>query len=141
MLITCHMKPIKELRKDNRERFMEIIRFGITGVVSTLVTYAVYYFCLYWLNPTMSFSIGYIVAMIVNYILTTSFTFKVKANTKNAAGFIISNAINYGLCTLFLNLFIWIGISKKLAPIPMYCICIPINFIIVKFVMKHGKKN
>lgn len=136
MLITCHMKPIKELWKDNCERFMEIIRFGITGVVSTLVTYVVYYICLFWLNPTISFSSGYIVAMVVNYILTTSFTFKVKANTRNAAGFIVSNAINYGLCTLFLNFFILIGVSKKLAPIPMYAICIPLNYLIVRFVMK-----
>ena len=134
------MKPIKELWKDNREKILEIVRFGITGVVSTLVTYAVYYICLLWLNPTISFSIGYIVAMIINYILTTSFTFKVKANKKNAAGFVISNAINYGLCTLFLNFFIWIGVSKKLAPIPMYAICIPLNYLIVRFVMK-GKKQ
>lgn len=130
------MKPFKELWQDNRERILEIVRFGITGVVSTLVTYAVYYICLLWLNPTLSFSIGYIVAMIVNYILTTSFTFKVKANGKNATGFVISNAINYGLCTLFLNFFIWIGVSKKIAPIPMYTICIPLNFLIVRFVMK-----
>lgn len=135
------MKPIKELWQDNREKILEIVRFGITGIVSTLVTYAVYYVCLLWLNPTLSFSIGYIVAMIVNYILTTSFTFKVKANKKNAAGFVISNVINYGLCTLFLNFFIWIGVSKKLAPIPMYAICIPLNFLIVRFVMKGKKHN
>lgn len=134
------MKPFKELWQENREKIFEIVRFGITGVVSTLVTYAVYYICLLWLNPTLSFSIGYIVAMIVNYILTTSFTFKVRANKKNAAGFVISNAINYGLCTLFLNFFIWIGVSKKIAPIPMYAICIPLNFLIVRFVMK-GKNH
>ncbi len=135
------MKPIKELWHGNREKILEIVRFGITGVVSTLVTYVVYYICLLWLNPTVSFTIGYIVAMIVNYILTTTFTFKVEATTKNAVGFVVSNLINYGLCTLFLNFFIWIGVSKKLAPIPMYAICIPINFLIVKFVMKHGKKD
>ena len=134
------MKPFIELWQENREKIFEIVRFGITGVVSTLVTYAVYYICLLWLNPTLSFSIGYIVAMIVNYILTTSFTFKVRANKKNAAGFVISNAINYGLCTLFLNFFIWIGVSKKIAPIPMYAICIPLNFLIVRFVMK-GKNH
>lgn len=130
------MRQIKTLWGNNRERIMEIVRFGFTGVVSTFVTYAVYYVCLLLLNPTLSFSVGYIVAMIVNYILTTSFTFKVKANTKNAAGFIISNAINYGFCTLFLNLFIWIGFSEKQAPIPMYVICIPLNYLIVGFVMK-----
>lgn len=123
--------------ENNCGRIMEIVRFVITGVVSTLVTYTAYYVCLFLLNPTLSFSIGYILAMIVNYLLTTSFTFKVKASAKNAAGFVISNIINYVLCTLFLNIFILIGISKELSPIPMYAICIPINFLIVRFIMKY----
>lgn len=127
-------KLFEEYRK--RQTLREVVRFGITGVVSTLVTYGVYYILLTWLNPTISFTIAYIVAMIVNYLLTTLFTFKVNANTKNALGFIITNGINYGLCTLLLNVFIWLGVSKQLAPIPMYAISIPVNFVIVRFVMK-----
>lgn len=119
-----------------RQSLREVVRFGITGVVSTLVTYGVYYILLKWLNPTISFTIAYLVAMVVNYLLTTLFTFKVNANTKNALGFIVSNGINYGLCTLLLNAFIWLGVSKQLAPIPMYAISIPVNFLIVRFVMK-----
>lgn len=134
------MKQINDFWQENSEKILEIVRFGITGVVSTLVTYAVYYICLLWLNPTLSFSVGYIVAMIVNYILTISFTFKVKASKKNAAGFVISNIINYVLCTLFLNFFIWMGIKERIAPIPMYMICIPLNFLIVRFVMRGNKK-
>lgn len=118
----------------------EFVRFGITGGISTLVTYVVYYVLLNWLNPTISFTIAYIVAMVVNYILTTAFTFKVDANRKNAVGFVISNVINYVLCTALLNAFIWIGVSKQLAPIPMYCISIPVNFLIVRFVMKKYDK-
>lgn len=125
---------IEEYRK--RQSLREVVRFGITGVVSTLVTYGVYYILLKWLNPTISFTIAYLVAMVVNYLLTTLFTFKVNANTKNALGFIVSNGINYGLCTLLLNAFIWLGVSKQLAPIPMYAISIPVNFLIVRFVMK-----
>lgn len=128
---------IEEYRK--RKSLREVVRFGITGVVSTLVTYGVYYILLKWLNPTISFTIAYLVAMVVNYLLTTIFTFKVNANTKNALGFIVSNGINYGLCTLMLNAFIWLGVSKQLAPIPMYAISIPVNFIIVRFVMKRLK--
>lgn len=130
------MEKIKELISQNQDKIGEIIRFGVTGVVSTLATYLFYYIFLYWFNPTESFTIAYLIAMVINYMLTTSFTFKVKATKKNAAGFLISNGINYVLCTLFLNIFLWLGVSEKLAPIPMYMICIPINFLIVRFVMK-----
>ena len=120
----------------HRESIYEVFRFGFTGGVSTIVNYAFYYMLLLWLSPTVSFTMAYLVAMVINYLMTTSFTFRVKANKKNAVGFVVSNAINYILCALFLNLFIWVGISKQLAPIPMYMICIPINFLIVRFVMK-----
>lgn len=130
------MNGIAKLSSIHKDKLGEIIRFGITGVVSTVTTYVVYYVCLLWVNPTIAFSVGYIVAMCVNYLLTTLFTFKVKATAKNAVGFILSNGVNYLLCTLFLNIFIWCGVSEKLAPIPMYTICIPINFIIVRVVMR-----
>lgn len=128
------MSRIKELLSS--EKLLEIIRFGITGIVSTVVTYIIYYVCLFWFNPNISFIIGYLVAIVVNYQMTTSFTFKVKATTKNAAGFLISNGVNYLLCALFLNIFLWMGTSEKLAPIPMYICSIPFNFLIVRFVMK-----
>ena len=130
------MRQVKEFVNWNRGKIGEILRFGVTGIVSTLATYLFYYIFLNWLNPTISFSFAYLIAMLINYVMTTSFTFKVKANKKNATGFVVSNVINYGLCALFLNFFIWMGVREKIAPIPMYMICIPINFLIVRFVMK-----
>ena len=130
------MGKLKDLINQNGDKIGEILRFGMTGVVSTLATYLFSYIFLNWLNPTMSFTIAYLIAMAINYVMTTSFTFKVKASKKNAAGFVVSNVINYGLCALFLNFFIWIGVSEKFAPIPMYMICIPINFLIVRYIMK-----
>lgn len=117
-------------------QFKEIIRFVVSGIVSTLICYMGYYICLLWFSPNVSFVMGYTVAMLVNYILTTAFTFKVRATKKKAMGFIVSNGINYMLCAVFLNMFLWIGLPKTIAPIPMYACAVPINFLIVKFVMK-----
>lgn len=131
------MSGLKNFYIVNKDMLGEVIRFGITGITSTVTTYIVYYICLFGLNPTISFTIGYMVAMCINYLLTVAFTFRVRATAKNAVGFLISNGINYILCTFFLNLFIfWCGVGEKWAPIPMYAICIPINYLIVRFVMK-----
>ena len=119
------------------DRYKKLVRFGITGVVSTIVTYIVYYICLTFANPTIAFLIGYFVAFIVNYIMTLTFTFKVKASAKNGFGFVVSNVFNFLLCELFLNIFISIGVAKQWAPIPMYVVCIPINFLLVRYVMKN----
>ena len=118
------------------DRYKELVRFGITGIVSTIVTYIVYYICLTFTNPTIAFLIGYLVAFVINYIMTLTFTFKVKASPKNGVGFVVSNVINFLLCEFFLNIFISIGVAKQWAPIPMYVVCIPINFLLVRYVMK-----
>lgn len=118
-------------------KYWEVLRFVVTGVISTAVTYCIYYLCLSFTNPTIAFLIGYAVAFVVNYILTVTFTFKVKATAKNGVGFIVSNVINFFLCELVLNMLIYFGVAKQWAPIPMYAICVPINFVIVRFVMKR----
>lgn len=116
--------------------FRELMRFSITGGVSTIVNYLIYYGLLGWSSPSIAFTVGYIVAFVVNYILTVRYTFKVKANAKNGIGFIASNLINYGISVLFLNLFIALGIPKALAPLPLCLVCIPVNFLCTKWVMK-----
>ena len=115
----------------------ELLKFCITGGVSTITMYVCYYVLLKYLGTSIAFTLSYIVAFVINYILTTTFTFNVRATSKNGIGFVVSNVINYILSLAFLHLFIFMGVSKTLAPIPMYAVCIPINFLIVRFVMKR----
>jgi putative flippase GtrA len=114
----------------------EAFRFSIVGLISTSITYGVYYLLSTWINATIAFTVAYILAFIVNFILTTKFTFAVEATAKRGIGFIISNIINYSLSVSLLNLFIWFGLSKSIAPLPMFAITIPLNFIIVRWLVK-----
>lgn len=118
------------------KKYSEALRFVVTGVIATITNYGFYWLLLPLMNHSLAFFLGYVIAVVVNYILTTSFTFKVKATKKNGLGFIVSNIINFTLSEVFLNLFIALGISKQLAPIPMYAVCLPINFLVVRYVMK-----
>lgn len=82
-------------------------------------------------------TVGYIVSFIFNFIASTRYTFRVKANAKRGAGFLFSHIVNYCLQMLTLNFFLWLGLSKAVAPIPMFCICVPINFLLVRFFLKR----
>lgn len=117
-------------------RFKEIVRFGVTGILATLVLYSAYWIFLHGLSPSASYSLAYLFAFMVNYILTTSFTFKVKKTVKNGAGFIVSNIINYFVSIGLLNLFLYMGCSEQIAPIPTILIATLSNYIIVRIVMK-----
>lgn len=117
-------------------KWTELIRFGIVGSVALLILYAVYYLLLSFCGHNASYSLGYTISMIVNYLLTVSFTFKVKSNSKKCFGFAFSHLVNYLMQIACLNLFIWIGMAEAYAPIPVFAICVPINFLLVRWFIK-----
>lgn len=128
-----HYKPF---RNEKTDKTGEFIRFGIVGVVATAIQYGLYLLLLKWLQPQISNTIGYVISFIFNYIASTKFTFKVKSTAKKGAGFAFSHFINYVLQTVFLTLFLWLGLPKNIALIPVFCICVPINFLLVRLFLK-----
>jgi putative flippase GtrA len=132
------MKDITSRLDDSqREKLGEVLRFGVVGVLATLIQYAVYWVLIHWLNPSLSMTIGYIISFAFNFLASTRYTFRVKANARRGAGFALSHGVNWLLQMLTLNLFLWLGVSKQWAPIPMFCICVPVNFLLVRFFLKR----
>ncbi len=122
---------------NRRQQLGEVIRFGIVGVLATLLQYAIYWVLIHWLAPTISMTIGYAFSFAFNFVASTRYTFRVEASAKRGAGFALSHAVNYVLQMLMLNLAIWLGVSKQWAPIPMFCVCVPVNFLLVRFFLKR----
>ena len=123
----------------DRDKLGEIIRFGIVGVLATALHYGVYLGLLWlWpdLNTRLAYTIGYVLSWFVNLYLTAHFTFRERVTVKRGLGFAASHGINYALHILFLNLFLYLGVPQQWAPIPVYCIVVPINFILVRTVFK-----
>lgn len=143
------MPSLENLSEHRRQQLGEIVRFGIVGVIATLLQYAIYWLLLYgigcsiaasWLKacwPTISMSVGYAISFVFNFVASTHFTFRVKASAKRGAGFLLSHVVNYLLQMLTLNLFMWLGMSAQWAPIPMFCMCVPVNFVLVRFFLKR----
>lgn len=119
-----------------RETLLEASRFVIVGVIATALHYAIYWILMRWMNVNIAYTIGYALSFICNFFLTSYFTFKSKATVKRGLGFGTAHLVNYLLQMAFLNLFIWLGIKAEWAPIPVYMIVIPINFLLVRFVFK-----
>ena len=133
---------------DCRRKLGEVLRFGIVGVLATLLQYAVYRGLLLFIPDGVSvaraqflsslcMTAGYGVSFVFNFFASTRFTFRVEANARRGAGFAFSHAVNYLLQMATLNFFLWIGLSKAWAPVPMFCICVPVNFVLVRFFLKR----
>jgi len=114
----------------------EFFRFAIVGVVATGIHYGVYYLLEQVINVNVAYTIGYIVSWFVNLYLTSRFTFKSQLSFKKGVGFAFSHLVNYLLHMLFLNTFLVIGLSAEIAPLFVFAIVIPINFLLVRFVFK-----
>ena len=120
----------------NSTTLREAIRFCIVGVLATIVHYGIYLLLKGVINVSVAYTIGYVISFIVNFVLTNVYTFKTQATAKKGIGFVICHVINYLLHIGLLNVFIWLGVPSSLAPIPVYCIVVPVNFLLVRKVVK-----
>jgi putative flippase GtrA len=136
--VTLHAKVMTMQKK---ETLGELIRFAIVGTTSAAIHYAIYWVLQHWINVNVAYTIGYVLSFLVNYYLTAHFTFKEKTSAKNGIGFGGAHLVNYLLHIVLFNFFLWIGLSRELAPLAVLAIAVPANFLMVRFVFKHFKKS
>lgn len=115
------------------------IRFVIVGIVATAIHYGLYFLLQFLIEVNIAYTTGYLISFIANFYLTAYFTFRTRPSWGKAFGFGGVHLCNYLLHIGLLNLFLYLGLSKTLAPIPVFAIAIPINFLMVKFVFKRKK--
>ena len=113
------------------KRFPEFIRFVMVGILATALHYGIYFLLQRFINVNIAYTLGYALSFIANFYLTAYFTFGKKPSWSKAFGFGGAHLFNYLLHIGLLNTFLWLGLSKTLAPIPVFAIAIPVNFLLV----------
>ena len=124
---------------ESRQTLKEAVRFGIVGVVATATHYGIYYLLQPHINVNIAYTTGYALSFIANFYLTSYFTFGTNPSWRKLMGMGGAHLVNYLLHLALLNLFLFMGITKTWAPVPVFAIAIPINFLLVRFVFKHKK--
>lgn len=119
------------------KRLPEFVRFVMVGVFATALHYGLYFVLQRVINVNIAYTLGYALSFIANFYLTACFTFGKKPSWRKAFGFGGAHLLNYLLHMGLLNLFLWTGLPKPLAPIPVFAIAIPVNFLLVRFVFKR----
>ena len=126
---------------EKKETFGELIRFGIVGTTSAAIHYGIYWVLQHWINLNVTYTIGYVLSLLVNDFLSAHLNFKEKTSAKNGIGFGGAHLMNYLLHIVLFNFFLWIGLSRELAPIAVLAIAVPANFLMVRFVFKHFRRH
>jgi putative flippase GtrA len=119
-----------------RKSINEILRFGLVGVVATLIHYVIYWLLRQYVNYNIAYITGYVISFVCNFFLTSYFTFRAKVNVKRGVGFFCVHMFNMLFQIILLNIFVWIGIRQNVAPLFVFAIAIPIQFVLVRIVFK-----
>lgn len=114
----------------------QALRFSITGVMALAIHYGVYMILRQWTTTTIAYAIGYGVSFVCNFLLTCVFTFHKRANMYRGIGFCVAHGINFCLQIGLFKLFLWLGVEADIAPMPVFCIAVPVNFLLVRYVFK-----
>lgn len=130
---------MKSLASGHQSFFGEVLRFALVGIAATLLQIGIYNLLVGFMNFALANTIAYLLSFIFNYFASTRFTFKVKSTTRRGLGFTFAHVVNYLLQTVVLALFIHIGWNERLAQLPMFAICVPVNFILVRFFLTKDK--
>ena len=117
-------------------KLIEFVRFVIVGIIATAVHYGLYYIMQKHINVNIAYTISYIISFVCNFYLTSFFTFKTKPSFRKLFGLGSAHIINYLLHILLLNFFLYLGVNQTYAPIPVFAVAIPVNFLLVRFVFK-----
>ena len=131
-------KMNKSLKKfiayiDKKIDIKRFFKFGITGVLNTIVDFLIYTACIeiFKLIPEISQIFAYSVATVNSYLINKHWTFRNNKTYKKSEilKFILVNTVSMTLSTLGIYIFYnKLGINEYLAKIPVACITILINY-------------
>lgn len=125
---------------NSKNRWAEIIRFGLVGGFATVLQYGLYVVFVHAVKvpPVPSTLISYSISFIFNFFLSSYFTFRSRPNAKKGLGFTLSHLINMGLQTGLVAIFKGI-VGPTLALLPAIGISFPINYALVRFVFNSDR--
>lgn len=122
----------------NKELIMQIIRFGIVGVINTMNYYILYLLFLYGCSFSymVSHISAFVLSMIGSFYLNCYFTYKVKPTFKKFFQFPLTYIVNVTISSLSLLVLVdLLHLNETISPLIAQGLTIPATFVISKKVL------
>lgn len=127
--------------QNHKHTAAQAFRFVLVGIFATALHYGIYLLLRCAIQIDVAYTIGYVLSFLANFYLTARFTFRTAPSWRRLVGMGGAHGVNYVLHMVLLNLFLWLGVPPALAPLPVFAVAVPVNFILVKVVFKNNRKQ
>ncbi len=120
----------------------ESVRFIIAGGLNTLITYLFYLLLLLFSPYEIAYSTSFATGIASGYTLNALFVFRQPWMWKKMFQFPVVYIVQYAIGLLFMTILVdRFHIDKKVAPIIIILLSLPLTFLLSKFIVKHGVKQ
>lgn len=120
------------------------VRFAVVGGIATGVNYATYVVLVRHfddLPPVAAYICAFCVSIICNFMLSSWFTFRVRPSWMRAVKFLTAHLINLVNELVLLEIWLWAGVPKLYAPLCVFVVAFPINFLMVRFALRGRSRH
>lgn len=120
-----------------RTRFLQLVRFGLTGVANTVVYYAVYRLFLLVLPYLTAHLIGWVVSVVFSFFMNCLFTFRVRPSWQRFFAFPASSLVNLLFTSVGSVILVSVlGMDERYATLLMGVAAIPVTFGVTAVVLR-----
>ncbi len=124
-----------------REALGELVRFALVGGVATVLHWLIYWAMLPWCQVYVAYTVAYILSFLFNFLATSYVTFRSRPTWARLWGMAGAHVVNYVVHIALLAVMLWLGIPECWAPAPVYCVAVPVNFLLVRYVFKNTRER
>ena len=116
-----------------------IVRHVLVGGTATVVHFGTYYaLTALSVNYNLAFTVGVALSLAFNFVASSRFTFRTGLSAGRGLRFCGAHAVNYLLSVGLLNLYVRLGVSEYVAPLLVWPVAVPINYLMVRYSLTGG---
>ena len=116
-----------------------IVRHVLVGGTATVVHFGTYYaLTALSVNYNLAFTVGVALSLAFNFVASSRFTFRTGLSAGRGLRFCGAHAVNYLLSVGLLNLYVQLGVSEYVAPLLVWPVAVPINYLMVRYSLTGG---
>ena len=90
--------------------------------------------------PAVAYVCAFCVSIVCNFVLSSYFTFRVRPSVHRAVRFLAAHLINLVNELVLLEVWLWAGVPKLYAPLCVFLVAFPVNFLMVRFALRGRLK-